>query len=247
MTRWPSEKFSKSFLLKRYLPVVVLVFAALLAISIILFPSEAARHDHYSIFHDPISSLGHYDVTPGWIPFSIALVWLGIGAIPLMPYAYARLNPICAKTAALGAFFAILGCLGIIGVGLFPDVHDPILGSSVEFVDVHNITAGLGYGGWFLAFVIWWFPMYKDNVSRWGGTKQVPLKPLLVGSIALMSLMLGTGISQLYVSLAGMDSFEAGFLSWPFWEWVMTCALLGYMVGLIYILPARFEIGKEKS
>ncbi|MHA1734232.1 MAG: hypothetical protein ACTSU5_20025 [Promethearchaeota archaeon] len=242
---WFGGDISKDVLLKRYIPVAWLVFLALLLGAYLTYPPGAANRGNYSILHDPISALGHYSENPGWLLFSAALVWMGLALFPVVPYAHKRLSQICRKTSLVGAFFAGLGCIGIAAVGLFPDEHDPLFGSSsVQVVDVHNIVAGIGFGGWLLAFLLAWWPvMLKDNIGRLGGEGRVPLKHVLGHVAVLLGVGLATGATQLYVSYAGLNSFDAGLLAWPFWEWTVLFTFLVCLPWFVYMLPA--ETGKE--
>lgn len=243
LKRWVTGDLSRHVLLKRVFPVAAGVFAFLLLLSYLLTPADFSRYGPYSIFHNPISSLGHHRENPvGWLFFSLALAWIGCAIFPVGPYVYRRLAPVCRKTAALGLFFAVAASVGMVLIAFFPAMDDPLWGSQTTTIeDIHNVAAALAFGGWFLAALIWWGPQIKDNIPRWGGSKQVPLAHVLGSMALLLFAALGTGISQLYVSLNDLHSMDAGFLSWPFWEWTLLVALMGYIFWLVALLPAEFQ------
>lgn len=240
----------KDTLLKKFFPVVMGVFFALILVAYLLWPPDGAEGP-YVFGTQSISSLGDWSVnTNGWIFFSIALVWIGLLIWPIIPYCYRRLKGICLKTSRFGAFFGLLAPVGLVLTAIFAENGEVIPGwGDVEYGDIHGPVAVLGFGGLGIMFLIWMCPVLND---RFQGNKTIAFKKLLPGMTVFLVVLVGLIITQTYASVAdiphcnGFSScHDVPLLEWGLWEWLLLIALVIYIPVFIWALPA--EPGDEAN
>lgn len=127
--------------LRIYLAVEALVFWGVIFLCWRRFPVENA----FSIHTHTFSYLGSFEPDrnpPGWWLFSIAMVSWGMASVPVVLHnlrLLARANP---RGLGVTRFLLLMGCSGIVLVGLFPDARGPVLGS-VRWTDLHHIGAAV--------------------------------------------------------------------------------------------------------
>jgi hypothetical protein len=128
------------------------VFWGLIFVSWLTYPKE----HHYSILTHTFSFLGSFESkhNPGaWWIFSIAMLFWGSAAIPLVLYFRRRLAVISRWGAWAGAFSMLAGCVGIMTVAMFPDAHGKVIGD-FEWTHIHEKAALLVAVGFTLG-ILW--------------------------------------------------------------------------------------------
>lgn len=135
-----------------YLLAMTVAFWGLIYLSWRYYPEE----HYFSVMTHFFSLLGAFDDNQnpgGWWWFSAAIIAWGFFMIPLSFYAYRRFCFISKKGAALGLFFFLASCAGLLLVGIFPQANVPIFGD-LHFGTVHILCA-LFCGGAFGLAVLW--------------------------------------------------------------------------------------------
>ncbi len=138
--------------LRRYLAVVSALYWSLILGALYLFPEHK-----FSIMSNTYSALGSYDQNNNpqwWWLFSIAMTFWGIAMVPVVFYNYRRIASISSRGAGVGAFFLMLGGIGISLVGIFPDAAGMTSGNH-EIREIHKYVALIGAGGYLLSAI--WF------------------------------------------------------------------------------------------
>lgn len=139
---WHFETIS----IPRYLALKATIFWSLIFLAWLSYPAEHA----YSIMSHTFSFLGSWNPEHNpewWWVFSIAMVFWGVSTVPLVLYIRRRFLPLHPIGANVGAVLMGLGCLGVVLVGLIPDVRDPLYGDT-RWTDVHEkaaILVGVGF------------------------------------------------------------------------------------------------------
>lgn len=136
----------------RYAAFKAVTFWTLIFLAWLSYPAE----NHYSIMSHTFSFLGSWSEEHNprwWWIFSIAMVFWGVATIPLILFAYKRFQLVSRWAAAVGAILMLLGCLGVIVVGLVPDARDPFMGT-MRWTDIHEKAAVLVAAGFTLG-ILW--------------------------------------------------------------------------------------------
>ncbi|MHA1732710.1 MAG: hypothetical protein ACTSU5_12265 [Promethearchaeota archaeon] len=244
LKKYLNGDYTKDEMLKRYIPMVLGVFLALIAVALALYP-PAGEKGPYSIFTHSISSLGDWSYTKvGWVFFSIALVWIGLTVWPVVPYTYQRLVGICKHTSRFAAFFGVLSPVGLVLTAIFAENSEPIPGAGgTEFGDIHGPVAVLGFGGLAFALLFFTCPILKDHFR---GEKSIPLGRLLPQLVWFIFVVFGTLGTQGALSVVDIDHCSGfsscdpiPYLAWGFWEWMLMISLLVYLPSVIWVLPAN--------
>ncbi len=134
--------------LRKYLGIVCAIYWSLIFACIGLFPEHK-----FSIMSYTYSALGSYNGSNNpqwWWLFSIAMVLWGVAMIPVVCYNYRRMRAISSWAALIGAFFMMLGGIGISLVGIFPDAHGTVFGT-YEIREIHKYVALIGAGAYMLS------------------------------------------------------------------------------------------------
>jgi hypothetical protein len=135
--------------LRRHLAIMSLTFWSLIFTCFLLFPKD----HHFSIMTHTFSFLGsfaEYHNPEWWWFFTLAMVFWGLSLIPVVIYIHRRFTLISPIGARIAATLLMIGCVGIIGVGFFPDAHGKVIGDW-EWTHLHmkaafTITAGFLFG-----------------------------------------------------------------------------------------------------
>ncbi|HPO12711.1 MAG TPA: hypothetical protein PLI09_04640 [Candidatus Hydrogenedentes bacterium] len=125
--RYSTGNFQPSDL-KRYFVFMTVVFWGLIAAAYLSYP----RENHFTIMTHSFSYLGSFDPehNPKWWPiFSVAMTFWGLSTVPLVFYLCRRFSAISRPAARIGASQLLLGCLGIILVGVIPTGHGIFIGT----------------------------------------------------------------------------------------------------------------------
>ncbi len=124
--------------------------------------------NHFSVMTRTLSALGSFDErhNPDWYwVFSIAMIYCGMAMIPVMLYIRRKCATISSTGAAIGAFFFLTGCAGLVLTGLFPDGHGKFLG--IWQCRHLHVTAAGSMGFAFALGIIWHgLLLLKDRFSE---------------------------------------------------------------------------------
>ncbi len=233
--------FEKQFLLKRAVPLIIVIFFGFILLALALYP-PVGEDSPYSIFTNSISSLGDWSYnTNGWPFFSIALIFLALTIWPFIPYTFKRVVGICKHTSRFGLLFGLLAPIGIFLTALFAENGVDIPGTDMEYGDIHGPVAVAGFGGLAFALLFWTCPLMKDYFR---GQKKVPFNKLIPAYVFFLFIVIGTLGTQGYLSIVDVDGC-GGFsscdsiplLAWGFWEWMLLFSLTIYLPFFIWVLP----------
>ncbi len=228
-------RVSRKFMLTRWILIGSILFWGFLLISYFYYPKE----DSFSIMTHSISFLGDWydNPYPGWLFFTIALTMGGIVFFPIGMYIYRRMAVVGKKFAIFFNFLYILGCIGVILVGIFADVSSKELwGMGIN--DIHNNVAVLGFGGILLAALGYQvFPFFDRRNSK-PGENYLPYKKLRIATATLWFFILGMAISQALRGVLGYNDVPGpGLYSFTFWEWMDLAGIWIYYILLVKFLP----------
>ena len=233
--------------LKIYWLITFLFSVLMILIAYLLYPPE----DNYTILTHTLSYLGDYIRNPrGWGFFSVAMIIMGFSFSNMVMYIYKREVLILPWLARSGLFFAQIGCLGVILVGFFPDVHGENFLEDVSMGKAHNIIAMFAIFGLLIGlihfgvlFIIDHFP--KCRVNR----DELYPKPITFPMFILLAYGgFGMFISQQIVKKEGHPWPGPGYLSFSLWEWTLTCIFAIIIYYLALRLPNKIpEVIKKEN
>lgn len=235
--------------LLRYLGVVCVIYWGLIFSAIGFFPEHK-----FSIMSYTYSALGSYDDSNNpqyWWLFCTAMTLWGIAMIPVVLYNYRRLATVSPWLAAIGAFFMMLGGIGISLVGIFPDAHG-LTFNNYEIREIHKWVALGGAGGYMLSNIIFGVILIIEAVTD--KTGEFNLK-WLIPPYVIWGGIFGTGLyfqfqwEKLYPQLkaaaiaAGQPvpgHFGAALntrYSFPLWENLVIYSLFVFIAWFAIALP----------
>ena len=109
--------YSKRFLICILIPIMIGVMILFYTLAIISFPNYNWTLHQISELGDPSSA----ENPTGWFYWAIAMIWVGICLIPLVPYIYKHLRPFSRRIIYVGTFFFTLAVIGNLGIGAILD------------------------------------------------------------------------------------------------------------------------------
>jgi hypothetical protein len=207
------------------------------------------------------SYLGGFDACHNpawWWVFSIAMTFWGLATVPVVLYMYRRFAVVRRRSARIGALILLLGCLGIILVGVIPTGHGGPE-STFDWGRAHR-RAGLLVAIAFGIGIFWHeILLFVDGFTRrklgtsgywryvwpytfWWGMA-------FLATYFLVKWMFVYERMKLEAAAAGTvlrGSWTEALDSWysiPFWETVMIVTLYIFLVWLPLALPK--EVPKE--
>ncbi len=226
----------KETLLKRFLPLCFLLIAINLLIARVLYPPDSNRI--FSDVWDTISGLGDMENNPiGWIFFQIAMVISGIVIIPVALNVQKIFLELQKGNGLFGILFLYIGAIGFLLTGLIPDDTLPIN-------KLHEITAGLGFGGvMFAAFFLFW-------ASLKGMETKIDKKSLIIITILWWIPLILTIIAYAWAELVIKEQYDLGwygiewgnagispFFSFAVWERILYVVMFAYL----WLLPKSIK------
>lgn len=110
-----------------YLLAVAVLFWGLVFTCYLLVP----RENHFGFLSHSFSYLGGFDACHNpryWWLFSVAMTFWGLATVPVVFYIYRHFAPISRWAAIVGALLLLVGCVGIILVGVIPTGHSDVIG-----------------------------------------------------------------------------------------------------------------------
>lgn len=245
--------------LRRYLILKAGLFWSLILLAWIMYPTENA----YSIRTHTFSFLGSFETkhTPEWWwIFSIAMIWWGLATFPMVLYHRRRFTHVTRLGSNIGATFLLLGCVGVIGVGLFPDARGQIIGDW-EWTDIHlkaAILVAIGFG----LGILWHGGLIlRDLFGPRHFAAHDPrayrklARPYLVwGAITFVGLAIQLRWGFVYAQMkaaadAGGEKIGSSWseamgtiYSFPLWENILIYALFGFLVWFAIEVPATASV-----
>jgi hypothetical protein len=227
----------------RIIPLLYGFFVLCIILAFLFYPSDL----NFSVFTHTFSRLGDWQQNPrGWIFFTIALIWIGFGLIPVTGYLIRSLRLISPFFAFLIRVSSILGVLGLIGTGLFADIAGvpiwPAIWPALTYRGMHNYVTIFAMGGTGLMMIWIGVVLLIDKIPRLGGVRLVPVVPPLIAFILFLGAAIGLGIAQIIRVSLGLPFADAGNRYFAPWEWVTITALFIAQALLIgSIDPNRVE------
>lgn len=245
--------------LRRYVIAKAGIFWSLILLAWIMYPTENA----YSIRTHTFSFLGSFETKHSpdwWWIFSIAMVWWGTATLPLVSYHRQRFTHISRIGATVGAVFLVLGCIGVIGVGLFPDARGEVIGAW-KWTDIHEKTAILVAIGFGLGILWHGGLILRDRSGPRHFAAHDPqayrklARPYVIwGIITFIGLAIQVRWGFVYAGMkaAANASGEPIGSSWseamgtiysfPLWENILIYALFGFLVWFAIEVPATASV-----
>jgi hypothetical protein len=240
--RYLLGQFTRDELKRRYLPAVAFIIAISIVIAWLLYPPAL----HYSIFADTISYLGDWSKnTTGWWGFAVAVWTIEVGFPPLYFYIHRRLISADKVRARLGTFCSLLGCACVFCIGIFDDVHEPIL-QSLTWSDVHLFFVFLGFSGLGLGCVEHGVTLGKTQFFL---QKRARHEWFIPPWGLITAIGIGAGISLVVNAIDYGDAMwmAGGITSISFWEWMILLGFIGYAFWMVLILPENIQLVKSPS
>lgn len=220
--------FSKSFMIKRVLPMKFFIFIGLIITSIILFPEP------YLIISEYVSNLGNPIFNPlGWFLFSMAFIFLAMTFIPCVLYLHKKLEQIYKVVTKIGTIFNFIASIGMFMLALFPNLDILMI--------PHATAAILAFGGMVSGAICYWYVMIKDTITRAIKNKETLIIIILISIVLLLSTILIIGLLQI-VDLTIFINTTPIFLAAPFWEWMLLFSLTFHVLIIGLIVPKKVRI-----
>ncbi len=211
----------------------------------------------YSVMTHTLSALGSFDKKHNpeyfWL-FSVAMIYCGLVMIPVIVYIRRRLAVVSETGAWIGSLFFLLGCVGIILTGVFPDAGGEVIGDW-RWRDIHMLTAGSIAVGFGIGFLWYWCLLVWDMVARgtFSEPGKLPYLKLMGPFSVCLPIFLAIGYRlewrYLYAALyatfqrseADMHTYwdlvEKGFRSFPVLEHLAIWGLTAFVIWLGAVVP----------
>lgn len=226
---------SREYLLQKWIPFASGVFWVCMIVSAVLYPPE----ENFSILTHSISFLGDWydNPFPGWLFFTVALIWGGVSFFPLGLYIYRRMRVVAPRMAAVCELFHALGCVGVVLVGIFYDTRETTF-LGVEISDIHNVVSVIGFGGVGLAMIIYSFFPCREKRKNYSKPVYLSNHKLFLPNFVLLFGIVGMAASQIGRLIKGYDDFPGpGIYSFTLWEWILLLCIWLYHWIMIVVLP----------
>ena len=182
-----------------------------------------------------MSYLGNYHDSPGWIFFTLAMVFMGITAQPLISYiavSLREINPWADRFSTLTFRFA---AILTIFVGLLPDTED---GSLV--MRLHIWVATLSLVCYAVSAGFYW----------WRGRNVYPRHIVYRLGTLYYAILATIVITQIISRSIGYPYPGPGIFSFTMYEWISFFVFLFFFYSFVLCLPGeeeREKIGESGS
>lgn len=240
--------------LNRYLIGLSVVFWGLIFICWMIYPAE----NRYSIMTHTFSFLGSWEAKhnpQGWWLFTLALIVWGVGTVPLVAYTHHRFAAHYPRLAWPGTFFLLCGCLGMVLVGIFPDVAGDVI-PGWRWTKVHEKVAVVAFAGFFLGLM--WNALllaWDAAAARWLGHRshfnhgRLAVPSVTFAAIVAVAVYHLITWEFLYARMRA-DAAAGGYTigsswsealntkySFPLWENVLIYSLYAFLMVFVVLLP----------
>jgi hypothetical membrane protein len=146
-----------------HLAILAVVFWGLVLCARLGYPAA----NRFSVTREFLSALGSFEnrYNPRWFwVFCVAMVYCGLFMAPVMLYIRRRFSAVSGWGSWMGACFFLVGCAGIVMVGLFPFAHGRVVGVW-QWEDLHMMSVALIVTG-FVPGIIWHaLLLFKDRLT----------------------------------------------------------------------------------
>jgi hypothetical protein len=218
----------------------------------------------FSLHREMLSALGSFEerCNPEWFwVFSIAMIYCGVFMMPVTFYIWRRFKAISARGAWLGAFFFVMGCIGMAWVGLFPYAKAELAGGW-EWQHLHMLGAALLLLG-FVPGVVWHgVLLLKDACTeKTFASREKAAYRKLAGPFLVCAPVIGLVAYQIRWSsvLAALqaaadasgeqmaDNLMKAFPPVPILEHVAIWALTIFVIWFTVMLPSQATQGASRN
>jgi len=243
----------------RALRVYLAVLACIFWPTIVLCWSRYPVEHEFSILTHTFSFLGSFNANRnpgGWWLFCIAVTTWGLASFPLAFYFHHHARATGPKRSSAPQALMLLGCYGILCVGLFPDARAGIIGG-LRWTDLHYLGAVFIVLGFVIGIPWLGFqlrraardPRLDDATRRAYRRAWWPhVFFMVVSSIALFFLIRWELIYPALKAAAEAEGREFGsrwreamnsIYSFPLWDNLFVYTLWIYFVWTALALPSR--------
>ncbi len=211
------------------------------------------------------SFLGSFDARRNpdwWWLFSIAMIFSAMAQVPLVLYLYRRFTTITRLGAVVGAGCFFVGCLGAVGIALFPDVSMPVFGD-IRWKDIHEkatlvVAMGFGFGiAWHALLLITDFIWRRDRsvfrhhalvgpFSLWAGVWILAIGFEAAWDRKYQELKVASAAAGRHIGSSWDESLNTLY-AFPLWENLVIATLFVFMIWFVLAVPNRLENSAEKT
>lgn len=224
-------KFSKRFLIRYYLPLMIGSLFFLLLMAYIFYPPNDDYPYHWTT--SMISRLGWPHENPiGFIFFSIGFALFGVLVIPLVPYFHRRISEIDKGKANLIALLMIMYSTAFFLIGIIPNYPHPRI-----FNRIHGINAFFLFFGLYFTAIMFAILILKDDNSVF--SRKLTIVYFLILIYGISTLIIGF-IFGAMVYRGGQYIHDPSiplYASPPLWEWQTFIATICLIAIQCIILP----------
>jgi len=244
--------------LRRYLAFEVLFFWGLIFVCWNLYPKE----NHYSIMTHTFSFLGAFAPQHNprwWWIFTIAMIFWGTATIPLALYHRRRFAAISRWGAAIGTGLFLIGSIGTILVGIFPDDRMMIIGNW-RSTDIHAraallIAAGFTFGILWYALLLLKNLVFKTNrffnyrklawpYLFWITLTGVGVYFQVKWGFIYADMKAAAKISGQQIGSSWSEAMNTRY-SFPLWENIVIYTLFIFLIWFTLVLPSETTDSNE--
>jgi len=230
-------KYSRRYYYGVLLPITFIIFFGLLIIARLFYPGD------YFFLTNPISDLGNHILNPfpGWFFFSLAFWFFSLLYLPLFLYLHKRLVRLQPIKTKIGSYANSCSVLGTILLGIFPNQPESIL--------MHNIAAGLSFGGISIALSFYWLVVIEDSIKKALQYHHIGILMVLIFITFILAAIAFFAVFHIYNNLFGahlyiIQIFGTRFFwlfRFPFWEWTLFIILAAQLIFIGLIVPEQFS------
>lgn len=250
--------------LRRHLIYMTAIFWGLIGLAWWMYPTE----NRYSIMSHTFSFLGSFEEQHSprwWWLFTVAMVFWGVTMVPLALYHYRSFAVVSRWGAAVGTFLFLLGALGTILVGLFPDASDTLFGQW-RWTEIHEGAAILVFVGFALG--IWWHAglLIKDALTHrklrahgkptyrrflwpyllWSAVLGVAVYYQLSWDYTYRQMKADAQATGAQIGSSWAESINTVY-AFPLWENIVIYTLFAFIVWFSLAIPAELALAQEQE
>jgi hypothetical protein len=236
-------KFTKKEL-KWFAWSMLTITILLLVIARLYYPPSL----NYSIFKDTLSYLGDFYRNPnGWVFFSIAMITMGFTFFSLSLYIHNRIKQVSKTISSIALIFMMIGSIGIIAVGFFPDDHGSNFIEDVTMGKIHNIIAMFGVFSTLAGLLTYSVIFIFDHYPKLRKTPETLFPNLITLPFFIIFAIIGIGllISVLLVKSGMYEWPGQGIMTFTFWEWLLSLMFIVIIYRLALGLP--YDLAEIKA
>ena len=199
---------------------------------------------NYSIFTDTISYLGDYIRNPsGWFFLSIFFIIFGTSFILLTLYIHRRVVKIQPFIARVASISLLIGGVGVLLTGFFPDVFGDNFIEDVSMGKAHNIVSMFAMFGLLVGLTLYGMLFLINHYPSMRGSRKRYYADVRTMPVFLLIVFAGFSMlaTLLIMNREGYEWPGPGLLSFTFWEWILTGVFCLNIYRLAWKLPNDLE------